>query len=565
MPPRTPSQDRVINFAGGRILDASELNELQALDLAANNGQILGALYAVGGTANLTIQVSGTDVLLSPTNSSAPIQVFIRGCWEAVPPAALSYDPGKTVGTDYVFLNYTVWRVTLNTPGTIQDSSLQDALTSEPIGDVGQLEVAFSATDTSTTPLNPVTQLETNTVPIVIATLPRGMGATPAISVVIPDRALPAALGDTNRSGLLRLSYGDGGVALAADDPILFTPPQISSSNVVPLQASSPPSSSSLGLSTWSDDDAHGIHANLILHEATGNHLEDLSAWLITGVRSLQAQAASLQSGLSTLARIVSNLNTGAGPSGTNYAPASHVGLPLGLSTSHPSAIISDTSGWSVQRDVVGGGSAANQAFGLTDLESTTLFSVGHDGSVYSQPGDSFLANGTPLGSYTALASALATLVANPGVTQSYVDSTEATGNAATLASAKTYTDLVTSTAPTVVITNNSGGSVATWTIFSIGSVTLAFLSGQLADGVTLILPSGFDSARFLGQASASTMFGLGSGWGTGHNIQAQQAVFGFQAGTLTVSAHCCDDSTPPNVTGVGWASVLGVAWTFAG
>jgi hypothetical protein len=111
MPPRTPSQDRVINFVGGRILDAVELNRLQTLDQTSEAQLGLGALYAVGGTANLTIQVSGTDVLLSPTDSSAPIEVFIRGCWEAVPPATLSYDPGKTVGTDYVFLNYTVWRV----------------------------------------------------------------------------------------------------------------------------------------------------------------------------------------------------------------------------------------------------------------------------------------------------------------------------------------------------------------------------------------------------------------------------------------------------------------------
>jgi hypothetical protein len=160
---------------------------------------------------------------------------------------------------------------------------------------------------------------------------------------------------------------------------------------------------------------------------------------------------------------------------------------------------------------------------------------------VYSKRASTSSLKGTPLGKLSAIAAALATL-------SSY----------ATTA----YVDAQTGTAPSSVRTNNEGGAWAEWTIFNIGSFTLAFVSGSLNDGATLRFPEGFDANRFIGQAAASEVDGLGSGWGPQHNKQATVGKYGFRVGTVTVDAHCQDSDG--FVTGTGWVSVMGVAWKFA-
>src|ERR1017187_7538109 len=187
MPPRNPSHDREINFVGGRILDAEELNHLQQIQEAGNqNG--LGALYNDGGATNITATVNGYNVVLSATNSASPMPVFLHGNLETVQPATLSYSPSKISGRDSVYLNYVLWRVTLSTPGTINDPALQDVLTGEPIGEIGQLELTLSSTDGSVAgtgvAIDPVSQLDKNANPIVVFTLPRGDGSVaPALSI----------------------------------------------------------------------------------------------------------------------------------------------------------------------------------------------------------------------------------------------------------------------------------------------------------------------------------------------------------------------------------------------
>lgn len=625
LPLRDSTKDRSMNFVAGRILDADELNRLQQIDssIAANEG--LGALFVNGGTMNITAAANGASVTLAPTNPAQPMQVFLNGNWETIRPVTLSYAPGKTSGTDYVYLNYVLWRVTLNTAGTINDPMLQDIVTGQPNCEIGQLQLTVDTADASVqgtgVTIDPATQLDKNAVPIPMFTLVRG--SSPAITLQTPDRVQPGTVGDSVRSGFLKLSHGSSGVALAADDPVLAKGPVQSVAStastltigVVPPMAQNPAANSpTTGKPLVQLDDTHGIEAKLVVHQGTANTVEDLASYLMTTLANVQNQAAALQTQATAVQTQANYLQSeidgllGVKPPDLGnlpYAPSSHVGLALGQSTSHPSSLNTDTSGWTVRRGSSGAGAGNNHCYELTDKDGNLLFSVGHDGEVYSKPSDAFSINSAALGKLSAIASALATVAASAGgptfkyvddecnaaihtsevytdqkiagltgsggVQQSYVDQHDASTLASAQANAaqQIQTALAALKFPLVVApptvnpypgsgsgwarlnSSKNNGSFMNWCFFGLGNLTVGFGAGALADQDTLEIPPGFASNQMYAHAAAGVI-PIGGNATTGY--------FGFPGGTMSgqVSAFT---TGPAGQRLTGWANVFAFCW----
>ena len=84
------SRYRYIQFYGGRILQAREVAEMQriqeGLDATGLNKVALdlNMIYREGASLNITPTFGSGNVVLSATNSSYPMYVFVRGRWEVL-------------------------------------------------------------------------------------------------------------------------------------------------------------------------------------------------------------------------------------------------------------------------------------------------------------------------------------------------------------------------------------------------------------------------------------------------------------------------------------------------
>ncbi|MEN6355561.1 MAG: DUF4815 domain-containing protein [Armatimonadota bacterium] len=110
-----------VRFHQDRDLLDSELNEVQ--DIAINEQKKLADLLYRDGAilGGLVPQVAGNVLTLSPG------VVYIDGHVEQVSGATLAYDPAKTSGVDYVYVELLKYNYTHN-----QDSGLINPATGEP-------------------------------------------------------------------------------------------------------------------------------------------------------------------------------------------------------------------------------------------------------------------------------------------------------------------------------------------------------------------------------------------------------------------------------------------------
>jgi|SRR5690242_18798502 hypothetical protein len=77
LPPRNSALDRTIDFVPNRVLQAQELERLQAIE---DNSDVagIGAMFRTGGTLNVKTVVTGYNVSLEPINPAVPMYVFVK-------------------------------------------------------------------------------------------------------------------------------------------------------------------------------------------------------------------------------------------------------------------------------------------------------------------------------------------------------------------------------------------------------------------------------------------------------------------------------------------------------
>jgi hypothetical protein len=132
------------------------------------------------------------------------------------------------------------------------------------------------------------------------------------------------------------------------------------------------------GSITYNTPNVGGIYSDKIIYTTLKERLTDILTTIRTSIANALAQIA---------AHINQPLGPGVHPMPTaaqvGAAPASHVGMALGLPGSHPATVTSDTGGFEVVQS--GAGSKSNYAFDIrTNGQANPKLGITHDGDIYS-------------------------------------------------------------------------------------------------------------------------------------------------------------------------------------
>jgi hypothetical protein len=139
---------RHLRFVGGRILQDRELDDLQASSFS-KTAAVTDALFKDGALINVQAAINGLNVTLSPIDAESPMFVIVDGAFEVFEPVTLTLPGVQQNGTDPIYLNWVVWRVTADgtyngQPGVLSDPALIDAGTGESVAERGQLQFEIS-------------------------------------------------------------------------------------------------------------------------------------------------------------------------------------------------------------------------------------------------------------------------------------------------------------------------------------------------------------------------------------------------------------------------------------
>lgn len=218
MPIRNSALDRYVKFVPNRVLKAQELELAEQLQDTKDIYGI-GSVYRDGGTVNVKITVTGDTIALGPQDETKPMAIFLNGRFEQLSPQSFNF---AGVSAPKIFLNYTLWRVTYNDVGTINDSSLIDAGTSERVAEMGQLEFTLESTDksvdTTGVAVNATTQFAKNQHTILVYEFTRDTQGAIKLTDSY-ERVKAPALGRTDNAGPVRVTADPPGLALSPFDP----------------------------------------------------------------------------------------------------------------------------------------------------------------------------------------------------------------------------------------------------------------------------------------------------------------------------------------------------------
>ena len=381
---------RVVDFIGGRILEAREMLTLQNIaegidPTGAILVQDLNALYREGATFNVQALIGSgtTDVVLEKINIALPMQVFVHGRWETLrstdaPTVTLA--PGQT----NLYLNWA-----LNVITSVQDASLVDATTGLPTANMGELDYSVSATDTSSAALLS-TQLAKNTSPIVLFSFaPSG---TTLVPVPIDNVNIPALASQTS-SGLVHLSTSTSlGEAASSDDARLSDARTPIAGSVVDASVRTPVAVIGVTNTDGSPQydltaDPGGIGADKIIVRSMKERASDVFAYL-------SSQVAGMVASIGVITALIAGLPTYLA---SFFAPLSHITLPFGVTGSHPPQCNQNSGGFQVNQ---GAPSATpnDPAYGVF-ASGTLLAALTHQGDLYTTLLNSLIASpgGAPL------------------------------------------------------------------------------------------------------------------------------------------------------------------------
>jgi hypothetical protein len=510
---------RQLNFAGARILQARELNWLQEIDqgvaVTDNETPVSGQLQSIfrqGALYNVSVGITGLVVTLSATDGTKPMMIFVRDRWEIFPRTnddctdqfstyAGNHSITLTNIETKVYLN---WELKIRTGGLAgDDPALTDSLTNEAVASGGELILHLSHLDTSAVVLSG-SQLAKNTAPIPLLTFTNNGSL---LTLVTTDNVLAPALGKVGVSGLVSTTTPNSAV-VSTDDPRMTdgrTAADGSVHNTSVRTPVAPGGTNADGTPIYNlISDIGGIDAAKIIYVAGTQRVSDFVGWIKNQFNALLARYNAHETAILGL----SNTHPIPTASQVGAAPLSHVGLPLGLSTSHPPVVNVNSGGFQVNRSVAGG-AANDPAYGVY-VTGSRIASLDHDGDVFSNKSNAFtaspggiLASG-PLGHMGLLAQVVSQHVnqishANPhglsagdigAATTGYVD----TGDANTLSSAKNYTNAQFSTGYALVKATTGYFKMPS----VIGGLILEWgLVGGLHDGSRITFPLRFPNAVF--------------------------------------------------------------------
>ena len=446
-----PSQYRRQIFIGGRYLEDRDLNSLQTYILNAEE-QGLGAVYREGALFNTSISLSGNTVTLFPT-TTGDMLVFLDGRFEPFTAGPLDFSGLISDGAYPAYANYEIAIISAGPSDDTHDPALIDTLSGSPTANAGQLNISISTVDTSSTPVNTDTQLEKNTVPIVLFNVINTGGT---LSLQQLDNINTQALAAESVSGLVRTTTGNP-LVVADDDPRNNNARNPIDSSVVNSSVADivPGGTNTDGSPITPVTSGPGISSDKIIHST----LSTTVTWIIDAIRTWIGDYTKLSTG-NLSASIISTLwnhvgvSLGSGAthpmptaSDVGAAPLSHVGQALDLSTSHPPLIQTDTDAWEVLDTV----NADPTAYAFDVRTGATIKGgITHGGDTYCGPANSIVATPAvggyyagPLGKLSNIALLLAQVAATPIVslvgyaTIAYVDAQITS----CLAAAGAYTD----------------------------------------------------------------------------------------------------------------------------
>ncbi|MGI4812336.1 MAG: hypothetical protein ACRYGG_03210, partial [Janthinobacterium lividum] len=357
-----PARYRFIKFYGGRILQSREVSEIQriqeGLDLSGVNRVTfdLDILYREGASFNISPVRTGTSVSLNPTDATLPMYLFVRGRWEILQPSEVSNPLTMPTNGGSVYLNWVVRQVT-----SAEDPTLVDTNTGEPTADMGELNLSVSNSDTSGASLT-ATQFEKNVQAIAL------FNYDAANLLVGLDNVNPVAWGNLSKSGLVSLTTNSSsGVAASGDDirlsdPRTPKPLSVTDASVrVPL-AVDPAANNADGTPMYNlGSDPGGISSAKIIHSTGSQLVSDAIEWVksqLSNITSLLSSHIGVRLGLNTTHPMPTAVDVGA-------TPLSHVGMQLGLPGSHPASVTTSSGGFAVNRDSSIPPSTNDPAFGL--------------------------------------------------------------------------------------------------------------------------------------------------------------------------------------------------------
>jgi hypothetical protein len=579
----TPGRYRVVNFIGGRILEARELLQMQeiiqGIDVV-NGGTPTSsveeqATYRQGAMLNATITVTGTNVAVSATNGSLPVQVFVRDRWESflsgeLTPVTLSG------GQTSMYLNWAI-EIVANTdvgsglydPTLVDGGGITGLGTGAPTAQMGQLNLQISATDTSTTPLNSATQLYKNLSPIPLCYFTFASGNYTLVPI---DNVNPTAYASNTTSGLVKLTTGTAsGVAVSTDDSRMSNARNPIAGSVEDVSVRTPVSpggTNADGTTIYNlTSDPGGISAAKIVLTATTQLLSDAWTWLVTQFTSFtnNYNTTHINQMLGSAAThpmpTVGNL-----PGQINATPASHMNMNLNLANSHPATVSqSGGGGFALVRPVGGpAGAPMDAGFGITN-GGVLAAGLNHDGDIYSQSASTEVATpgpiGNPLITYSGplgLVSSIATVLAE------HVNQTSGSTDPHGIVGLTS----ITSTASTDSIGTLGGATFSaeefmSWTVFTfnftIGSpVKIAIGSGVILHGHYIPLPAGsFSYTNFLATSS------IGNCLGGGITVNNIRTLVGYDPSMVSNPGmvYCTSSNNTGTQPGLIAANIFAIAW----
>jgi hypothetical protein len=259
-----------------------------------------------------------------------------------------------------------------------EDATLVDTNTGEPTADMGELDLTVSNTDTSGVALSS-TQFEKNNAPIILFTYDSSQTLVPI------DNVNSNAHANANTSGLVSLTTSSSnGKAASSDDSRLSdsrNPIDLSvhdSSVRVPVPAGG--TNSADGTNTYNlTSDIGGISSAKIVHIPGTELVSDLLEWIkgnLSNFASILTSHIGIKLGLNTTHPMPNAVDVGA-------TPASHVGMQLGLPGSHPATVTTNSGGFALNRDSSVAPNANDPAYGVFS-SGTNKASLNHDGDIYS-------------------------------------------------------------------------------------------------------------------------------------------------------------------------------------
>lgn len=221
--PQTSINYRKVEFIGGRILQARELNDLQTSE-AARRQDTLSSIFRNGAAFNLDAAIVGNGVTLRRKSATERLAIVLNASCESLDETTVLLPAPKASGVDILYAHWVLWRVTPDglhngTPGCLTDSSLIDAATNEKAAERAQFQMVLSFdASLSAEALDPVRMLAKSTAPVPVLEIVWD-DATPSVAYYDPFLSTLAATDQT--AGVARMSTPTSNVAVADDDPRL--------------------------------------------------------------------------------------------------------------------------------------------------------------------------------------------------------------------------------------------------------------------------------------------------------------------------------------------------------